>query len=99
MFHFYHEVNNIDFSKYQIFSLEQMSNEVLPTEHCLKYFNIDSDIIECARDIIKDVYHLKIWIRYELLSVLFVIYPMPTKVVNNIVLSNMRSLEKSKNLK
>jgi hypothetical protein len=49
---------------YQIFSLAQLnSNEELLTDYCfvncLKYFNINPDIIEFAKDIIRDIVPLK----------------------------------------
>jgi hypothetical protein len=50
-------------SGYQIFSLEQLSNEGLLRNHCfinyLKYFNINLDSFEFAEDIIRDVLPLK----------------------------------------
>jgi hypothetical protein len=57
---FYHEFNYLDFSRYQIFSLEQLTNSnELSTDHCfvncLKYFNINHDTIEFAKDIIRGV--------------------------------------------
>jgi hypothetical protein len=63
-FPFYNEVKNLDLSTFQIFSLEQLriSNELL-TDHCLvnclKYLNLDFDIIEFARGIIRDTLSLK----------------------------------------
>jgi hypothetical protein len=55
-FPFYHEVNNFDLSIYQIFSLDQLNNKELSTDHCfvdlLKYLNIDPNKVELPRDII-----------------------------------------------
>jgi hypothetical protein len=51
MFPWYHDVNSMDLSKYQILSLEQLNNndglnEGLSTNHCLisclKYYYLDS---------------------------------------------------------
>jgi hypothetical protein len=68
-FPYYHDVLDIDLSKYQIFSKNQLDrykedwNDIY-TNHCfincMKYYRIDNDIIEFAKDIIKDVYHLSI---------------------------------------
>jgi hypothetical protein len=54
----------LDLSRYQIFSFEQLnSNEEWPIDHCfanwLKYFNIHTDTIDFAKDIIIDLLPFK----------------------------------------
>jgi hypothetical protein len=64
----YLEVNNLDLSKFQIFCLEQLNdkdglNGKLLTDHCfvscLNSYKIDSNAIEFAKGIIKDLLRLK----------------------------------------
>jgi hypothetical protein len=59
-------VSDLDLSKYQIFSKDQLDSYNLDekfTEHwcinCMKYYRIDEDTIEYAKDIIKNVLPLK----------------------------------------
>jgi hypothetical protein len=62
-FSFYHVIKNFDLSAYQIFSVEQCNSIELSTDHCfincLRYFEIDSETIEFAKDIIRDILPLK----------------------------------------
>jgi hypothetical protein len=62
-FPFDHEANHLNLSRNNIFRLEQLNREELSTDHCfmncLKYFNIDPDAINFARDIIRDLFPLK----------------------------------------
>jgi hypothetical protein len=67
-FPYYHLVMNLDLSSYQIFSKDQLDsykeeNNPIFTDHCfinyMKFYKIDENTIEFARDIIKDVLSLK----------------------------------------
>jgi hypothetical protein len=65
-FSYYHLVSDVDLSIYQIFSkyqLDTYKEDDIYTNHCfincMKYYRLDNDIIEFARDIIKDVLPLK----------------------------------------
>jgi hypothetical protein len=61
-FSYYHVVSDLDLSKYQIFSKDQLDSykeDPIFTDHCfincMKYYGINEDTIEFAKDIIKDV--------------------------------------------
>jgi hypothetical protein len=65
-FPYYHIASDLDLNKYQIFSKEQLDiykDDEVFTNHCfincMKYYRLDEDTIEVAKDIIKDVLPLK----------------------------------------
>jgi hypothetical protein len=66
-FPIYHLVSDLDLSKYQIFSKNQLDKEDgndIYTNHCfincMKYYRLDNDIIEFTKDIRKDILPLNI---------------------------------------
>jgi hypothetical protein len=70
-FPYFHEINNLDLSKFQILSKDQLDNNFnsnttnsdIFCDHCfvncLKYYKINNEIIEYVKDIIFDILRIK----------------------------------------
>jgi hypothetical protein len=65
-FPYYHVVSDLDLNSYQIFSKDQLDiykEDNIFTDHCfinsMKFYKLDNDVIEFAKDLIKDVLPLK----------------------------------------